>query len=416
MAERHLYHNYEEPEFPYELISPSLDWLHEFLASNVTITADAKNLLPPSIALVLDTLLVFTRARTSALHGLQYYKLCHTLVIRLNTALSSVGALYHRVELVRRGPAQFFITSTNSPRFSWNTCLTHRVVGQNLDYFAPGHLTKEPHPPRGSILFIEKQSLKAVIAEMVILSVLDDPSVCDEMHSFNNAKQDLYNRSMRMLGLRYRFKWIFNTATAREDVVKVMKSATPPPLWWWESNCYFVNGYGFADLVQEPKPYCSFASHHELWWPMIQTTFTFMIKYKRTELWFSSPTTGLSYWMEMSNLFEQIRTATESIFDSEHMSLVDDFSKRLKELADAAERSPLQQSSHLLQPRSYPSSLWGIFGMKCCIYRRWLSYTIRYIWENVKLHIFERYKLREPLVREGISTPPNSIGDHFLFP
>lgn len=416
MAERELYLNDQEPEFPFELVKPSLQWLHEFLASNITITADASQLLPPSLAPLLDTLLVFTRARTSAFHGLQHYRLCQTLAARLNSALSSVGASYHRVELVRRGPGQFFITSSNSPRFCWDTHLTHRLIGQNLDYFAPGHITKEPHPPRGRIVFVEKQSVKAVMAEMVILSVLDDPRVRDEMHSFSDTKQHLFNRSMELLGLPYRFKWTFETEEVRENVVNIMKASTPPSSAWWETNCYFVNGYGFPDLLQDLSPYCSFESNYDLWWPLIQTTFTFMLKYKRTELWFSSPTIGLAYWTEMSNIFEQIRAATESILDSEQMSyLVDDFTERLKVLADEVDRSPLPESSDLLQPPSFPRSFWRTFWIKYCDFRQWFSYKFGLTREFMKIHLFERSKLRKPLIRQGIFNPPSSVPDRVPF-
>ena len=90
-----------------------------------------------------------------------------------------------------RGLAQFFITLTNSPRFCWDTRFTHRTIGQNLDYFAPGHMLKGSHPVCGSILFIEKQSLKAIIAELMILSLLEDLDVRTEMERFNDTRQSL---------------------------------------------------------------------------------------------------------------------------------------------------------------------------------------------------------------------------------
>ena len=409
MAEQHLYANEQEPVFPYRLVLPHLSWLPEFLASNVTTSAEPSKLLPPSIAPIIDTLLVFTRARTSALHGFHHYRLCQTLVVRLNVVLRLVGATSHRIELVKRGPAQFFITSTKSPRFCWDTRLTHRIIGQNLDYFAPGHITDGSQPVRGSILFIEKQSLKAITAELVILSVLEDPVVRTEMEWFNDTRQSLYNRSMEGLGLSYRFKWVFNSAEARENVIATMKAPTPPPSAWWEANCYFVNGYGFPGLVQEPSPFCSFASHHQLWWPMIQRAFTFSMEYRRIEIW---PRMDIVYWKEMSEVFQEIRTATESLVDLERISsLVDEFTGRLEELANAVDRTPLfEQPCHLPAP-PYPSR-WTI---KHRAYGRWLSWRMRWVWENVKLHVFERSKLRKPLVRQGIVTPPGAIGDVFLF-
>jgi len=82
------------------------------------------------------------------------------------------------------------------------------------------------------------------------------------MEWFNDTRESLYNRSTEGLGLRYRFKWVFNSVEARENVVATIKAPTAPPLAWWEANCYLVNGYGFSGLVQEPCLFGSFASHY----------------------------------------------------------------------------------------------------------------------------------------------------------
>lgn len=71
MALRRLYHNEEEPLFPYQEVASKLDWLPEFLANNVSMTYVEYD-HPPTFAPLLDTVLVFARARTSALHGI-----CH---------------------------------------------------------------------------------------------------------------------------------------------------------------------------------------------------------------------------------------------------------------------------------------------------------------------------------------------------
>lgn len=393
-----------------------LDWLPEFLASNVTTTASPSTLVLPNIAPILDTILIFARARTSALHGLEHWSVCRKLIAHLNSVLASVGASYHRVELVRRGPAQFFITCTNSPRFSWDKRLTHRVIGQNLDYFAPGHITTDPHTPRGSILFIEKQSLKVLLAELVILSALDEPNIHDEMQSFSDAKEELFNHSMTMLGLSHRFKWVFNTSATRDAIAEIMMASVPPSSVWWESNCYFANGFGFPSLVQEAGPFCGFASHYELWWPTIQTTFQFILKYKRVELWFSSPATALPYWTAMGDLFERIKAATESISDAAQMtSLADDFKVQLNLLAKQVDDSTSYQFNDIASPQTLSASPWTSFCHRCYVWLQWCILSSRSVWESIKLHVFERYKLREPLVRKGIWVPPNTIGDHFLF-
>jgi hypothetical protein len=289
-------------------------------------------------------------------------------------------------------------------------------VGRNLDYFAPGHITTDLNTPQGSILFIEKQSLKVLVAELVILSALDRPNICDEMQSFNDARQELFNYSMRMLGLPYQFKWVFNTSAVRDGIAEIMMASVPPSSIWWESNCYFVNGFSFPDLVQEAGPFCSFASHYELWWSMIQTTFQFILKYKRVELWFSSPATALPYWTAMGDIFGRIKTATESITDAARVaSLADDFKAELNALAKQADDSTSHQFNSKASSRSPPTSPWTTFHQTCykCL-QSWAAGS-RSVCETIKLQVFERYKLREPLVRKGIWVPPNAIADHILF-
>jgi hypothetical protein len=366
---------------------------------------------PPTFAPLLDTILVFARARTSALHSIGCLKVCRELASRLNSILLSVGAPYHQLELVRRGPTQFFITTMNSPRFSWNTRLTHRIIDQNLDYFAPGHITVSPHPPRGSILFIEKNSIKAVMAELVILSVLDDPQIRAGMHSFNEAKEELFNFSMSMLGLSYRFKWIFNTQATREAVAEVMMKSAPPSSEWWELNCYYVNGFGYPELVSEPGPFCSFASHYEQSWPMIQAVFNFMLKDKHSNLWFAGSTTGLPYWTAMGDLFGRIKVATEMISDPQELPpLVAEFTRQLNTLAKQANSSePSTVSVEISQSAPSWNPIRELYNcqQRCAI-------AFHSFWESIKLHVFERYKLREPLVRKGVAAQ-NTIADHVLY-
>jgi len=118
------------------------------------------------------------------------------------------------------------------------------------------------------------------------------------------------------------------------------------------------------------------------------------------------------YWKEMSEVFQQIRTATESIVDPERISsLVDEFTARLEQLANIANWTPLfEQPFHLSTPPYH--SRWKI---KHLAYGRWLSWRMRWVWKTVKLHVFERSKLRKPLVRQGIFARPGTIGDLFLF-
>lgn len=103
-----------------------LSWLPSYLENS--------NDLEP----LLNTVLVFARARTSTLQSIYSWHKVEDLARRLNIAVDSSGASHHRIELVRRGPMTFFVTCSNSPRFNWNVSLTHRDVGKNLDFLLQG--------------------------------------------------------------------------------------------------------------------------------------------------------------------------------------------------------------------------------------------------------------------------------------
>ena len=74
MAELLLYDNKAEPLFPIEHVASKLGWLVAFLDENITTTVSKG--IPANFAPLLDTILIFARARTSALHGVQHWKVC----------------------------------------------------------------------------------------------------------------------------------------------------------------------------------------------------------------------------------------------------------------------------------------------------------------------------------------------------
>ncbi len=169
MAEEALYGNLEEPKFPFDRVIDRLDWLPSYLASfEPNHFGDWPN--RAAFQALLDTVLVFARARTAGFHGLSEFEKCHQLASRLNAVLEAVGegATHHRVELVRRGPLQYFITCANSPRFDWNIRLTHFAIGKNLDYSVAGHMFNPPFPPRALVRFYDRKSVQILIVEFSI--------------------------------------------------------------------------------------------------------------------------------------------------------------------------------------------------------------------------------------------------------
>jgi hypothetical protein len=261
MAELALYGNELEPSFPFNLVVPQLSWLPlEFSAD-----PEVYKILP-----LLDTILVFARARTSTLNYKTDISACRSIMIRLNSVLENIRgeALHHRMELVKRGRGLFFITCIKSPRFNWKTHLTHLDIGRNLDYSCAGHFFVHPFPPRGSIEFFERHSMQSLFSETVLLEVLEDVEVKKELVRFNTAKEDMFNDVMRKFGLRYRFKWFFITPEHAEDAAAVMVGVTPPSQEWWEDNCVFADGNGIVGLVWCCR-YATLLSKFEQYWPLV---------------------------------------------------------------------------------------------------------------------------------------------------
>jgi len=154
MAEHFLYKNDAEPRFPFELVRPQLSWLPEYLDTHCS----ERDLDEP----LLNTVMVFGRARTSALLPMGHWSRVYELSKRLNSAARLVGASHHVLELDKCGGA-FFVTCRRSPRYQWSRPMSHYQIGQNLDYFAPGHLMMDPDGKRScGVRFVNKVNLRSL--------------------------------------------------------------------------------------------------------------------------------------------------------------------------------------------------------------------------------------------------------------
>src|SRR5277367_446819 len=242
MAEHTLYQNFAEPEFPIPDVAEKVEWLPAYIDEILIDNADSRD-HTDILTTLLDTVLVFARARTSGLHNMRQYDVCMSLTSRLNSVLRSIDATHHTMELVRYGSNLFFITCKQSPRFIWKSRLTHREIGKNLDYFTAGHFVHPPFPPRGSISFVERESLVSLIDEIVYLEYVTDPADWERLVAFTSAKEGLFNSVMASLNLPFRFKWIFDCPEKHLEVSKVMKNSFPPSREWWEEHCVWVDGF-----------------------------------------------------------------------------------------------------------------------------------------------------------------------------
>jgi hypothetical protein len=297
MAEHALYFNTSEPPFPFDKIRPKLSWLPYYLSTHITTN---------NSDCYLNIILVFSRARTSALLTMDdSWAEVRKLTSRLNAAAESVNASHHKLELLRCG-GMFFITCRQSPRFQWTLPMSHYEVGRNLDYFAPGHISRDPLEVRCAVRFLERHSLSQITSETVLLRYLDSPSVVEEFQKYNATRENLYNTSMERLGLEYRVKCIVMTPDVLEDVALTMANPTPPSARWWEDHCYFVNGTFFPDVLVHTKfNFCGYETRFVEYWPLIQLTFYFVLGYKRYEYCETSEGTESVYCKSMASLFQR---------------------------------------------------------------------------------------------------------------
>jgi hypothetical protein len=405
MAEEALYGNLNEPKFPFDHVIGSLDWLPSYLSSyEPKHSSDWPNrsIFPA----LLDTVFVFARARTAAFHGLAEFEKCRKLVSRLNTVLEQVGngATHHRVELVRRGPLQYFITCTNSPRFDWNVRLTHFAIGKNLDYSVAGHMFNPPYPPRALIRFFDRELVQILIVECVLLKSLKDDEFLKEVVSFNDKREALMNETLERLGLRYRVQWILDAPEEHDRVAEVMKNPIPPNSEWWQRNWIFVNSVS-PILKIGIIPFCNYYTKHYNSWSLLQYLYFFNIKHNHPKYADIGQLYGIDYWEFMRNVYQEVMEAlTKEMSLNEIETLTVGVKARLEKIAQAADSFEEQKPvvRRWWRPlavawRRYSVPVLGFFPYRFLLSVEW-----------IKLHIFQPWKLRTPLLYKGPPLPPGT--------
>jgi hypothetical protein len=411
MAEKSLYGNDNEPDFPFEAVAPFLvPWLPAFLASQPSKPSGVAH---DSLTALLDVILVYARVRTAALHKMQHWNICQSLVSHLNNALEHAGPAdsnHHRLELVRRNPRNFFIVCSNSPRFHWKTLLTHLEVGQNLDYSGAGHFD-HPNGPLVKVQFVERTTMRQLYAEMVLLQSLEEKDHKERFQKINDMKEEMYNHVMETFGLPYRFKWIqsIDEQSESESIKKTITDSTPPTPSWWERNAYKINSLG----VQ--TPFCDFESKYRENWALIQYLYRFSQKNVQGKYF---PLRKISkfevFWTTIESKFEEIRQelhtemTTEQI-DTRITQLQIDF-KIVEEIAELYDQSEL-----LVQ--SVPKWYEVVERMKLVFVIRttFAAWRVRLFLVDLGMRLFQRQKLRQPLVHQLLPVP-SETGQRLLVP
>ena len=376
------------------LIEGKLSWLPQFLQEHIV---DPVQDLQP----MLNTVLVFARARTSTFESISSWNAVALLVKGLNAAADAVGASHHRLEMVHQTRRSYFVTCSNSPRFNWNLSLSHREIGENLDYFAPGH--NRVDSTKYAVYFIEKESFEELTGECVLPEYLTKED-WKELKRFNDVREHLYNQAMTKLGLSYRFKYLVTkpgTSTA-ESVQHMMKQSTAPSPDWWEEHCFYVNGFLLPGIMLHSQfAFCGFDTKYDRYWLFIQSTFQFMVKYKRYEYWQKAPETGPISWKSFEILCRRIRrNCAQDLEEPDYIRFFEETQKEFRAIEEWAKGLKAASSPELSIPVRHRAQLSRFrFAIGQYVNRLW---TLK---ATASLYISNRHRLRTRLVRQSVACP-----------
>jgi len=290
MAELELYGNANEPPFPYEAIANSLSWVPKYI--DQLTPRRGRNLYHARLYdILINVLLVFARARTSALFANREIPIARSFVRRLNSLLASFpNASHHSLEIIERSHTTFFIVCKNSPRFIWKYPLSHREVGLNLDFVAAGHFGVETKAISARIFEVTGGNHISIFNEAVYLEYCDMPKVRD----FCERQTALFNLTMVRLKLPYQFSlhW-WNSKDTSEEVARVMASDQPPSTDWWEANYLFIKELPYD------AAFCEKDSPFQEYWRALRLLYEFVLSL-HPSLDFIRP---VEYSQELEDLF-----------------------------------------------------------------------------------------------------------------
>jgi hypothetical protein len=379
MAEAALYDNLNEAQFPFQATVDPFKWLPAYIES-VTPKRGRHVGQAQHFEALMNTLLVLTGARTSALLTNCVFEPCVDFVIRLNRTLDSIpkdlGATHHQLELVPRKSGLFFVTCKRSPRFNWSRDLTDYEVGLNLDFCGASHFGKSDVKNRLNVQVFEIHQASSVCLTVEAV-YLDQISDAQPIYEFFNKRTALWNRSMHQLGMPYRFAHFMRANT--EDVARVMQSPTPPSPKWWATH------YPFIGRTPYQTTYVSADSHFSTHWSFLRAIYN-----KLATNDFKYPL-AMEYAEETENLFKSLYSFFRSDNTSPDACHAQDSPPALSN-ADFEGKVMAQLSSiDLYRPVScnedYPLMIRS--GFKC---------VLSALMEMLRMRTTERWKLREPLV------------------
>lgn len=400
MAEASLYENFLEPVFPYDAISEFVQWIPLYVDHQTP--KRGRNIIQGELySILINVILVFARARTSAFFGNEHRKVIQDFVKRLNSSLGFLcpgnRALYHKVEIVLRGNAGIFITCFRSPRFIWNYRLTHREIGLNLDYAAAGHIGRSNGPKLSFRLYeISHAAHCHIVGEIVHLDFVSDLSA---LQSFNQKKTELFNFTMSRLKLPYRFEGFWRSSSSDADLQRVMRSNRPPSLNWWMANYIFLSDLPYA------MAFCSRTCRFQAAWEILQVLYDFVISLHQS----LSPL-PIEYSAEVEQLFQHVYESIDSrrttaVNPEENSCLIYDspseFQALLEEVTMAVSRMATDPAALCQRDIQIPDGDTRRSDIQCFLDR---------VTEWMRMCMFQRWKRRNPLQSSILEQWPD-VGD-----
>lgn len=283
MAEAALYGFNDDSTFPFQFVAEHVQWIPGYI-EQLTLYAKRSRLNRSTYDALINTILVFARARTSALiningvyMGEPIYRLIPKFIKQLNKILDAVPNRQgkpHLLQIYRYDRDKWFVATKNNPRFIWKRPLTHREVGLNLDLFPAGHLPFKPSSAEDRMFskYVEYSNPGAHVELVVERVLLDYIPSFSTFEDFSLRKEKLFNNTMEQLRLPYRFKWLLWSANKDREVNLHMNGTSPPSRSWWKENFLFVNhpNSSISGVAHHGLAFCTATCRFEQYWPFVK--------------------------------------------------------------------------------------------------------------------------------------------------
>jgi len=215
---------------------------------------------------------------------------------------------------------------------------------------------------------------------------------------------------MEKLGLKYRFKCIFEFPQTHDEIRSVMTQTTPPTKEWWDDHCYHLHRIGEMGSIRAGILFCDFQTRYYEYWELIRSVYSFGLKYFPLVL--SKINTHCQFdFSERLNLvlLEVLGKTAKRMTPDEYELLLNQTRHEFEALAGAAEDYLEWQRLYEPKKEQKPTACRERFGdYVWVIVSRLKSFGL-----DLYIHLFQRWKLRKPLVYNGLPIPDGR--DHCAF-